>query len=68
MGDPNHCSPFIRDAACCCCSVLAEYRYTFFKFSPGDLTPPYWINMGAMAISALAGSLLSFFKIEKKKM
>jgi len=29
--------------------------------------PPYWINMGAMAISALAGSLLSFFKIEKKR-
>ncbi|HKJ88390.1 MAG TPA: tellurite resistance/C4-dicarboxylate transporter family protein, partial [Gammaproteobacteria bacterium] len=23
-----------------------------------DLTPPYWINMGAMAISTLAGSLL----------
>lgn len=34
------------------------YRYTFFKFSPGDLSPPYWINMGAMAISTLAGSLL----------
>ncbi|MGQ3684024.1 MAG: tellurite resistance/C4-dicarboxylate transporter family protein [Candidatus Loosdrechtia sp.] len=37
---------------------LIFYRYTFFKFSPGDLTPPYWINMGAMAISTLAGSLL----------
>ncbi|MBS1949111.1 MAG: tellurite resistance/C4-dicarboxylate transporter family protein [Bacteroidetes bacterium] len=37
---------------------LIFYRYTFFKFSPGDLTPPYWINMGAMAISVLAGSLL----------
>lgn len=37
---------------------LIFYRYTFFKFSPGDLSPPYWINMGAMAISALAGSLL----------
>lgn len=34
------------------------YRYTFFKFSPGDLSPPYWINMGAMAISTLGGSLL----------
>jgi hypothetical protein len=22
---------------------------------PRDLTPPYWINMGAMAISTLAG-------------
>jgi len=37
---------------------LIFYRYTFFPFSPADLTPPYWINMGAMAISTLAGSLL----------
>jgi tellurite resistance protein TehA-like permease len=37
---------------------LIFYRYTFFALAPGDLTPPYWINMGAMAISTLAGSLL----------
>ena len=37
---------------------LIFYRYTFFPFAPGDLAPPYWINMGAMAISTLAGSLL----------
>jgi tellurite resistance protein TehA-like permease len=37
---------------------LIFYRYTFFAFSPADLSPPYWINMGAMAISTLAGSLL----------
>ncbi len=37
---------------------LIFYRYTFFVLSPGDLVPPYWINMGAMAISTLAGSLL----------
>ena len=37
---------------------LIFYRYTFFPFLPGDLSPPYWINMGAMAISTLAGSLL----------
>jgi tellurite resistance protein TehA-like permease len=37
---------------------LIFYRYTFFPLAPGDLSPPYWINMGAMAISALAGSLL----------
>ncbi|SIT86794.1 Tellurite resistance protein TehA [Pontibaca methylaminivorans] len=37
---------------------LIFYRYTFFRFSPSDLTPPYWINMGAMAISTLGGSLL----------
>jgi tellurite resistance protein TehA-like permease len=37
---------------------LIFYRYTFFRLAPGDLAPPYWINMGAMAISTLAGSLL----------
>lgn len=37
---------------------LIFYRYYFFKFSPSDLRPPYWINMGAMAISALAGTIL----------
>ena len=37
---------------------LIFYRYTFFRFEPSDLAPPYWINMGAMAISVLAGSLL----------
>jgi tellurite resistance protein TehA-like permease len=37
---------------------LIFYRYTFFRLAPADLAPPYWINMGAMAISTLAGSLL----------
>jgi tellurite resistance protein TehA-like permease len=37
---------------------LIFYRYTFFRLAPDDLAPPYWINMGAMAISTLAGSLL----------
>jgi len=37
---------------------LIFYRYYFFHFSPGDLAPPFWISMGAMAISTLAGSLL----------
>lgn len=37
---------------------LIFYRYVFFQFRPDDLSPPYWINMGAMAISTLAGSLL----------
>lgn len=34
---------------------LIFYRYLFFAFEPNDLSPPYWINMGAMAISTLAG-------------
>lgn len=37
---------------------LIFYRYTFFRLAPSDLNPPYWINMGAMAISALAGTAL----------
>ncbi len=37
---------------------LIFYRYTFLRFLPSDLMPPYWINMGAMAISTLAGTLL----------
>lgn len=38
--------------------AMIFYRYTFLPLSPGDLMPSYWINMGAMAISTLAGSLL----------
>jgi tellurite resistance protein TehA-like permease len=37
---------------------LIFYRYTFFPMSPSDLAPPYWINMGAAAISTLAGTVL----------
>lgn len=37
---------------------LIFYRYTFFALSPSDLAPPYWINMGSVAISTLAGTLL----------
>jgi len=37
---------------------LIFYRYTFFPLAPSDLMPPYWINMGAMAISTLAGASL----------
>jgi tellurite resistance protein TehA-like permease len=37
---------------------LIFYRYTFFALQPSELGPPYWINMGAVAISTLAGALL----------
>ncbi len=37
---------------------LIFYRYSFFPMSPADLAPPYWVNMGAMAISTLAGASL----------
>jgi tellurite resistance protein TehA-like permease len=35
--------------------VLIFYRYTYFSYSANDFDPPSWINMGAMAISTLAG-------------
>jgi tellurite resistance protein TehA-like permease len=37
---------------------LIFYRYTFFTLHPSDLAPPYWINMGAVAISTLGGTAL----------
>lgn len=40
--------------------ALIFYRIVFLPLSAADLTPPYWINMGAMAISTLGGvSLVS---------
>ncbi len=38
--------------------TLIMYRLVFFKISPDALVPPYWINMGALAITTLAGSIL----------
>lgn len=37
---------------------LIFYRFTFFSLTPQALAPPYWINMGAVAITTLAGSTL----------
>jgi tellurite resistance protein TehA-like permease len=34
------------------------FRYPFLRMHPEDLTPPYWINMGAVAISTLSGCTL----------
>jgi tellurite resistance protein TehA-like permease len=38
---------------------LIFYRYTFLTMAPSDLAPPYWINMGAAAISTLAGTTVA---------
>jgi tellurite resistance protein TehA-like permease len=38
--------------------TLIFYRFTFLPFSGAQLTPPYWINMGAVAITTLAGATL----------
>ena len=38
--------------------TLIFYRFTFFALTSTTLTPPYWINMGAVAITTLAGARL----------
>ncbi|WP_417387351.1 tellurite resistance/C4-dicarboxylate transporter family protein [Gimesia sp.] len=37
---------------------LILYRTIFFTMNSASLAPPYWISMGAMAISTLAGTSL----------
>ena len=39
--------------------ALIFHRIMFLPLAPADLTPPYWINMGAMAISTLGGVSLA---------
>ena len=38
--------------------TLIFYRWIFLRMEPAKLTPPYWINMGALAITTLAGARL----------
>jgi tellurite resistance protein TehA-like permease len=38
--------------------TLIFYRFTFLTLTIETLTPPYWINMGAVAITTLAGARL----------
>ncbi len=35
---------------------LIVYRFMFFTIDPDEMTPPYWINTGAVAITTLAGA------------
>jgi len=37
---------------------LIVYRFLFFPLKPEDFRPSYWINMGAAAISTLAGAIM----------
>lgn len=37
---------------------LIFYRWTFFEMTADQATPPYWINMGALAITTVAGANL----------
>lgn len=38
--------------------ALIFYRWTFFNLTAQAFSPPYWINMGAVAITTLAGATL----------
>ncbi|MBX7233195.1 MAG: tellurite resistance/C4-dicarboxylate transporter family protein [Caldilineales bacterium] len=38
--------------------TLIFYRFTFLALDSAALSPPYWINMGAVAITTLAGATL----------
>ena len=38
--------------------TLILYRFIFFRFTSVQLAPPYWINMGAVAITTVAGANL----------
>ena len=38
--------------------TLIFYRFTFVALTVEQMTPPYWINTGAVAITTLAGSSL----------
>jgi len=38
--------------------ALIFYRFLFFRLEAKQLTPPYWIGMGAVAITTLAGDTL----------
>jgi tellurite resistance protein TehA-like permease len=36
--------------------MLVSLRLMLYPFGPEDLTPPYWVAMGALAITVLAGA------------
>ena len=40
----------------CGVAVLVAARMLLYPLRPTDLTPPYWVSMGATAITVLAGS------------
>jgi tellurite resistance protein TehA-like permease len=38
--------------------TLIFYRFSFFRLAAAEMAPSYWINMGAVAITALTGASL----------
>lgn len=40
----------------CATGVIVSLRLMLYEFGPEELTPPYWVSMGALAITVLAGA------------
>ena len=38
------------------CAVFVALRLVLYPLSPQDLNPPYWVSMGAVAITVVAGA------------
>lgn len=38
------------------CAVMVALRLMLYPLAPVDLNPPYWVSMGAMAITVVAGA------------
>ena len=36
--------------------IIVTLRLMLYEFGPEELTPPYWVSMGALAITVLAGA------------
>lgn len=40
-------------------AMIVSLRLMLYKFGPEDLTPPYWVAMGALAVTVLAGARIA---------
>jgi tellurite resistance protein TehA-like permease len=40
----------------CATGLIVALRLMLYEFGPEELTPPYWVSMGALAITVLAGA------------
>ncbi|MGH8540127.1 MAG: tellurite resistance/C4-dicarboxylate transporter family protein [Stenotrophobium sp.] len=55
------CLYLLGDALYLLLITLVVYRIVFFPLRAREFTPPYWIDMGALAITTLAGSLIVLY-------
>ena len=40
----------------CAAGLIVSLRLMLYELGPLELTPPYWVSMGALAITVLAGA------------